>query len=71
MKWIIAIIQPHRLEAVKQCLTEVEVFRLVDLLNRSAVLCVELRDVDEDVVVDSTLCWSCPVAYRYSSSVRN
>lgn len=28
MKWIIAIIQPHRLEAVKQCLTEVEVFRL-------------------------------------------
>src|SRR5688572_27451781 len=28
MKWIIGIIQPHRLEAVKQCLTEVEVFRL-------------------------------------------
>lgn len=28
MKWIIAIIQPHRLEAVKQALTEVEVFRL-------------------------------------------
>jgi nitrogen regulatory protein P-II 2 len=28
MKWVIAIIQPHRLEAVKQCLTEVEVFRL-------------------------------------------
>lgn len=28
MKWIIAIVQPHRLEAVKQCLTEVEVFRL-------------------------------------------
>ncbi len=28
MKWIIAIIQPHRLEAVKQSLTEVEVFRL-------------------------------------------
>ena len=28
MKWITAIIQPHRLEAVKQCLTEVEVFRL-------------------------------------------
>ena len=28
MKWIIAIIQPHRLEAVKTSLTEVEVFRL-------------------------------------------
>jgi len=28
MKLIIAIIQPHRLEAVKQALTEVEVFRL-------------------------------------------
>ena len=28
MKWITAIIQPPRLEAVKQCLTEVEVFRL-------------------------------------------
>jgi nitrogen regulatory protein P-II 1 len=28
MKWIVAIIQPHRLEAVKQSLTEVEVFRL-------------------------------------------
>lgn len=28
MKMVIAIIQPHRLEAVKQCLTEVEVFRL-------------------------------------------
>ena len=28
MKWIVAIIQPHRLEAVKQALTEVEVFRL-------------------------------------------
>src|SRR3954470_1863618 len=28
MKWIVGIIQPHRLEAVKQCLTEVEVFRL-------------------------------------------
>ena len=28
MKWIVAVIQPHRLEAVKQCLTEVEVFRL-------------------------------------------
>ena len=28
MKLVIAIIQPHRLEAVKQCLTEVEVFRL-------------------------------------------
>jgi nitrogen regulatory protein P-II 2 len=28
MKMIIAIIQPHRLEAVKQALAEVEVFRL-------------------------------------------
>jgi nitrogen regulatory protein P-II 2 len=28
MKMITAIIQPHRLEPVKQCLTEVEVFRL-------------------------------------------
>ncbi|MEI8196710.1 MAG: P-II family nitrogen regulator [Phycisphaerae bacterium] len=28
MKWIIAIIQPYRLEAVKTALTEVEVFRL-------------------------------------------
>ncbi len=28
MKLIVAIIQPHRLEAVKQCLTDVEVFRL-------------------------------------------
>lgn len=28
MKWIVAIIQPHRLEAVKIALTEVEVFRL-------------------------------------------
>jgi nitrogen regulatory protein P-II 1 len=28
MKWIVAIIQPHRLEAVKTALTEVEVFRL-------------------------------------------
>ena len=28
MKMVVAIIQPHRLEAVKQCLTEVEVFRL-------------------------------------------
>src|SRR3974390_1368163 len=28
MKMIVAIIQPHRLEAVKQALTEVEVFRL-------------------------------------------
>ena len=28
MKWIIAIIQPHRLDAVKQALTDVEVFRL-------------------------------------------
>ena len=28
MKLIVAIIQPHRLEAVKQALTEVEVFRL-------------------------------------------
>ena len=28
MKWITAIIQPHRLEAVKTALTEVEVFRL-------------------------------------------
>ena len=28
MKLIIAIIQPHRLESVKQALTEVEVFRL-------------------------------------------
>jgi nitrogen regulatory protein P-II 1 len=28
MKWIVGIIQPYRLEAVKQCLTEVEVFRL-------------------------------------------
>ncbi len=28
MKLIIAIIQPHRLEAVKQALTEVQVFRL-------------------------------------------
>jgi nitrogen regulatory protein P-II 1 len=28
MKWIIAIIQPHRLEAVKSALSEVEVFRL-------------------------------------------
>ncbi len=28
MKWIIAIIQPHRLEAVKQALSDVEVFRL-------------------------------------------
>jgi nitrogen regulatory protein P-II 2 len=28
MKWIVAIIQPHRLEAIKQALTEVEVFRL-------------------------------------------
>jgi nitrogen regulatory protein P-II 1 len=28
MKWIVAIVQPHRLESVKQALTEVEVFRL-------------------------------------------
>jgi nitrogen regulatory protein P-II 1 len=28
MKWIVAIIQPHRIESVKQALTEVEVFRL-------------------------------------------
>ena len=28
MKWIVAIIQPHRLEAVKQALSDVEVFRL-------------------------------------------
>ncbi len=28
MKLIIAIIQPHRLEAVKQALADVEVFRL-------------------------------------------
>ncbi len=28
MKWIVAIIQPHRLEAVKQALIDVEVFRL-------------------------------------------
>ena len=28
MKLIVAIIQPHRLESVKQALTEVEVFRL-------------------------------------------
>jgi nitrogen regulatory protein PII len=28
MKWIVAIIQPHRLESVKQALTDVEVFRL-------------------------------------------
>ena len=28
MKWIIAIIQPYRLEAVKQALIDVEVFRL-------------------------------------------
>ncbi|MCL5945694.1 MAG: P-II family nitrogen regulator [Planctomycetes bacterium] len=28
MKLILAIIQPHRLEAVKQALTDVEVFRL-------------------------------------------
>src|SRR5258708_12123025 len=28
MKWIVAIVQPHRLEAIKQALTEVEVFRL-------------------------------------------
>lgn len=28
MKLIVAIIQPHKLEAVKQALTEVEVFRL-------------------------------------------
>ena len=28
MKMVIAIIQPHRLEPVKTCLTEVEVFRL-------------------------------------------
>jgi nitrogen regulatory protein P-II 2 len=28
MKWIVAIIQPGRLEAVKTALTEVEVFRL-------------------------------------------
>jgi len=28
MKWIVAIVQPHRLEAVKTALTEVEVFRL-------------------------------------------
>lgn len=28
MKWVIAIIQPHRLESVKKALTEVEVFRL-------------------------------------------
>ncbi|MGN6370339.1 MAG: P-II family nitrogen regulator [Phycisphaerae bacterium] len=28
MKWIVAIIQPHRLESVKTALTEVEVFRL-------------------------------------------
>jgi nitrogen regulatory protein P-II 1 len=28
MKWIVAIIQPHRLDAVKQALTDVEVFRL-------------------------------------------
>ena len=28
MKLIIAVIQPHRLEAVKQALADVEVFRL-------------------------------------------
>ncbi|MCA9193789.1 MAG: P-II family nitrogen regulator [Planctomycetales bacterium] len=28
MKFIIAVIQPHRLDAVKEALTEVEVFRL-------------------------------------------
>ncbi len=28
MKWIVAIIQPHRLEAVKQALSDVEVVRL-------------------------------------------
>jgi nitrogen regulatory protein P-II 2 len=28
MRMIVSIIQPHRLEAVKQCLTDVEVFRL-------------------------------------------
>src|ERR1700743_1473495 len=28
MKWVVAIIQPHRLEAVKQALLSVEVFRL-------------------------------------------
>jgi nitrogen regulatory protein P-II 2 len=28
MKWIVAIIQPHRLDSVKQALTDVEVFRL-------------------------------------------
>jgi nitrogen regulatory protein P-II 1 len=28
MKWIVAIIQPHRLDSVKAALTEVEVFRL-------------------------------------------
>lgn len=28
MKWIIAIIQPHRLESVKLALTEAEIFRL-------------------------------------------
>ena len=31
MKLIIAIIQPNRLEAVKEALTEVEVFRLTVL----------------------------------------
>ncbi len=31
MKLIIAIIQPHKLESVKQALTEVEVFRLTVL----------------------------------------
>jgi nitrogen regulatory protein P-II 1 len=31
MKLIIAIIQPHKLEAVKEALTEVEVFRLTVL----------------------------------------
>ena len=28
MKWIIAVIQPHRLESVKLALTEAEIFRL-------------------------------------------
>jgi nitrogen regulatory protein PII len=28
MKWIVAIIQPHKVESVKTALTEVEVFRL-------------------------------------------
>lgn len=28
MKWIVAVIQPHRLDPVKTALTEVEVFRL-------------------------------------------